>query len=61
MQAPPQADGTIPYYVPLSLDLLSSRDEDSVMRLLTGVTSDNSCIVCSMVIGISVPASGYAL
>lgn len=61
LQAPPQADGTLPYFVPLSAEALSSRDEDSVIRLLSGVINGNSCIVCSMVVGINVSASGCVL
>lgn len=54
LQGPPQADGTIPYYLPLTLDMLSDKDEDRVLRLLQGVTN-GSCIVCAMVVGLNVP------
>jgi hypothetical protein len=57
MQAPPQANGTIPFYTQLSLEQLSDK-EDSVMRLLAGGMQDNSCIVCSMVVAVQVPKTG---
>ncbi|KAL0021740.1 hypothetical protein WJX79_000457 [Trebouxia sp. C0005] len=59
MQAPPQANGTIPFYTPLSLEQLSDK-EDSVMQLLAGGMQDSSCIVCSMVVAAQVPKTGAA-
>lgn len=57
LQAPPQANGTIPFYTQLSLELLSDK-EDFVMQLLAGGLQDNSCIVCSMVVAVQVPKTG---
>ena len=60
LQAPPQADGSVPLYTPLSLGLLGS-SEESVMQALSGIVQDKSCIVCSMVVAVQVPKTGYAL
>ncbi|KAL0039754.1 hypothetical protein WJX77_006967 [Trebouxia sp. C0004] len=59
MQAPPQANGTIPFYTQLSLEQLADK-ENSVMQLLAGGMQDNSCIVCSMVVAVQVPKTGAA-
>ena len=57
LQAPPQADGSVPLYQPLSLAMLSG-SEESVMQALSGLMLDKSCIVCSMVVAVQVPTSG---
>ncbi len=57
MQAPPQANGSIPFYTQLSLEQLSDK-EDFVMQLLANGMQDNSCIVCSMVVAVQVPKTG---
>ena len=59
LQAPPQADGSVPLYMPLSLGLLGGTEE-SVMQALSGIVQEKSCIVCSMVVAVQVPKSGYA-
>lgn len=58
LQAPPKADGSVPLYVPLSLDMLSDSDEAIVQLLQAGI-QEGSCIVCSMVVALKVPQQGY--
>ena len=58
LQAPPQADGSVPLYVPLTLDMLSDTD-GNVIQLLAGAIQSKSCIVCSMVVALQVPRIGY--
>ena len=57
MQAPPQADGSVPPYVPLTMDMLSGTDE-SIINLLQQGIQYSSCIVCSMVVAVQVPPQG---
>ena len=45
--------------MPLSLGLLGGTEE-SVMQALSGIVQEKSCIVCSMVVAVQVPKSGYA-
>lgn len=54
VQAPPQADGSVPPYVPLTMDMLSGTDE-SIIQLLQQGIQQGSCIVCSMVVAVQVP------
>ena len=56
-QAPPQADGSVPPYIPLNMDMLSGTDE-SIVELLQQGIQYSSCIVCSMVVAVQVPPQG---
>lgn len=57
MQAPPQADSSVPFYMPLTLDMLSDTDDNIVQLLQQGIQS-GSCIVCIMVVSAKVPQQG---
>ena len=57
VQAPPQADGSVPSYVPLTMDILSGTDESIVELLQQGIQT-GSCIVCSMSLAVQVPPQG---
>ena len=57
VQAPPQADGSVPPYIPLTMDMLSGTDVSIVQLLQQGIQT-GSCIVCSMIVIVQVPPEG---
>lgn len=57
VQAPPQANRSVPPYIPLTMDMLSGTDVSIVQLLQQGIQT-GSCIVCSMIVIVQVPPEG---